>query len=71
MKLSTFIEKTGRREAAELFGVSYAAVCHWMTGVRKPSADVARRIVERSPVTWKGIYEDPTPTPAPSQEAAA
>jgi DNA-binding transcriptional regulator YdaS (Cro superfamily) len=61
MDLTKYIEMIGRQKAAKLFGVSDGAVSHWMTGKRLPSPDTARIIVDRSPVTWEGIYSPKQP----------
>ena len=59
MKLTEYIDMIGRKKAAKLFGVTEQAVSHWMVGIRVPDPETARTIVDRSPVTWEGIYADP------------
>lgn len=71
MKLTDYIELIGRQKAARLFGVTDQAISHWMTGRRLPSTDVARIIVERSPVTWEGIYANPPKFPNDDKAATA
>lgn len=44
MDLKTYILQIGRAKAAALFGVSYPAVCHWVSGFRRPSPDRALSI---------------------------
>lgn len=56
MKLDEYIQQVGRRKAAEEFGVSIGLIGHWLTGRRHPSAKLAMKIVETTPVTWEGIY---------------
>jgi hypothetical protein len=56
MTLNEYILQIGRKEAATLFRVSPGAISHWLTGRRTPSARRAKDIVQKTPVTWEGIY---------------
>lgn len=61
MKLSEYIQQVGDDEAARLFEVKRRTVQAWRRGERTPRREQAHVIVERSPVTFEGIYSMPSP----------
>lgn len=56
MTLKEYIESLGMEAFAERYGLTIRATAHYRWGTRKPKPDVARRIVEDSPLTWDDIY---------------
>ena len=58
MKLSEYIRELGPAKFAKLYGVSQRAAQSWLYQQRTPKIDLAKRIVDSSPVTWDGIASD-------------
>ena len=62
MKLKNYLDKKGlnNREFGEMIGKSASAVSYLKHGNRKPSADVAKLIVEatKGEVTYADLFED-------------
>lgn len=56
MNLAEFIEQVGDPAAARLFGVEERTVASWRRGERTPRKETAKIIVDRSPVTYAGIF---------------
>jgi hypothetical protein len=56
MTLSDFIEKRGRQECAELFGVSIRTIDYWKSGDIKPPPDKLSVIVKTTGLTPNEIY---------------
>lgn len=56
MNLTDYIASLGTRNFAELFKVPVRTAEGWRSGRRVPNRFKANEIVERSPVTWEGIY---------------
>jgi hypothetical protein len=59
MTLAEYIAKVGDEEFAKLFDVTPRAAMSWRLGDRLPRKETAKRIVQRTPVTWAGIYAQP------------
>lgn len=71
MKLSKYIEKVGDKVFAEQFSISERTAMSYRLHERMPKPELAQRIVERSPVTWAGIYEkNDKPTNCGDQQTA-
>lgn len=74
MDLKSFLLKTGRQESAELFGVAYSTISHWINGIRRPSVDQAKNIMAKSTLKWADIYgrvnDDPKKSRAGERTAA-
>lgn len=58
MKLATFIESIGDKEAARLFGVTERAAASWRRGERSPKKEHAQTIVVATDgqVSFEDIY---------------
>ena len=56
MRLDEYVRAMGVEKFARLYGVTLRAAVSYRDRTRRPKAEVAQRIVERSPVTWEGIY---------------
>jgi hypothetical protein len=56
MNLSDYIASIGTRKFAESFNVPIRTAEAWRSGRRTPNRHKAMQIVDRSPVTWEGIY---------------
>lgn len=56
MKLPDYIRRIGTKEFAEKFGVTERAAIAYQDRTRRPRPEIAKRIVDNSPVTWEGIY---------------
>ena len=58
MNLPDYIKAAGHKAAANLFGVSEGTVKAWRYGLRRPSTDAAKRIIEATggKVGWNEIY---------------
>lgn len=56
MTLSQYIREVGVPLFAKRFGVSERAAESYMYGTRQPKPKLARRIVEKTPVGWEGVY---------------
>ena len=56
MGLDEYIEQLGKEKAANLFGVKERTVDSWLRWERRPSRKKAAEIIEKSPVTFDGIY---------------
>lgn len=69
MTLKEYIESLGptpAEGAAEFVrrhGISERSTAHYRWGTRKPSPDVARKLVAESPLTWEDIYPPKADTP--------
>jgi hypothetical protein len=59
MTLSDYINQLGKHKAAALFEVKERTIDSWLRGERLPRRKKAREIVDRSPVTFEGIYGQP------------
>lgn len=56
MNLKDYVREIGVQQFAKRFRVSERAALSWQYGARRPRLVVAKRIVDNSPVTWAGIY---------------
>lgn len=56
MNLSAYIRQIGVPAFAKKFRVSERAALSWQYGARRPRPNIAKRIVDNSPVTWDGIH---------------
>lgn len=56
MELSEYIRKQGAKTFAKQFGVTERAALAWQYKTRRPRAEVAQKIVAKTPVTYEGIY---------------
>ena len=59
MKLADYIAKIGDQAFAEKFGITERAALSYRLRQRRPKPELAARIVQETPVTWKGIYVMP------------
>ncbi len=59
MKLTDYIAKIGDEAFAEKFGITRRAALSYRLRERRPKPELAARIVQETPVTWKGIYVMP------------
>jgi hypothetical protein len=60
MELSDYIRKQGAKKFAERFGVTERAALAWQYRTRRPRAEIAQKIVAGTPVTYEGIYGEPS-----------
>jgi hypothetical protein len=60
MNLKDYIKKQGAAKFAAKFGVTPRAALAWQYGTRLPRAKVAQKIVDETPVTFEGIYGQPS-----------
>jgi hypothetical protein len=56
MTLSDYIRETGVAEFAKRFKITERAATAYLYGARSPRPPLAKRIVERTPVDWDGVY---------------
>lgn len=56
MTLSDYIREVGVVTFAKRFGISERAAESYMYGTRQPKPKLARRIVNKTPVGWEGVY---------------
>lgn len=54
--LSDYIKQVGPKTFAKKFGITERAALSYQYKTRTPRAKLAQRIVEKSPVSWEGIY---------------
>jgi len=59
VNLVEFIEQQGDEACAALWNVKLRTVQSWRRGERTPRKELAKVIVDRSPVTYAGIYQMP------------
>jgi hypothetical protein len=57
MRLRKYLEMMGDKKAAYALGFKERTVMSWRLGHRIPRPAQAKVIVEKTPVTWQGIYE--------------
>lgn len=57
MTLSDYIREIGPAAFAKRFGITERAAVSYMYGYRSPRPPLARKIVEKTPVDWGGVYE--------------
>jgi hypothetical protein len=56
MDITDYIKQVGVDEFAKRFGVTRRAAYAWKLKDRRPRRETAQEIVEKTPVTWDGIY---------------
>lgn len=56
MELDEYIQQMGTEKSARLFGVKERTVDSWLRWERRPSRRKAAEIIQKSPVTYDGIY---------------
>lgn len=56
MRLPDYIKQVGVAKFARAFGVKKRTVESWKRMERRPRAEQAQAIVEKTPVTMEGIY---------------
>lgn len=59
MTLSDYIREIGIEKFAKRFGVTERAATAYMYGARRPRPELARVIVQKTPVDWDGVYSAP------------
>ena len=58
MNLPDYIKQVGVAAFAKTVECSVSAAAMYRRKERRPSPDIASRIVSRTPVTWEGIYAE-------------
>ena len=56
MDLPTYITQIGVEEFAKKFGIPPRTALAYQKQTRRPRPQLAQKIVDRTPVTWEGIY---------------
>jgi hypothetical protein len=56
MRLPEYIKQLGDRKFAKLVKVTPRTAASWRRMERRPKAEKAQEIVEKTPVTMEGIY---------------
>lgn len=56
MTLSEYIREVGVPTFAKRFGITERAATAYMYGARRPRPHLAKRIVDKTPVDWEGVY---------------
>jgi hypothetical protein len=56
MTLSEYIREIGPEVFAKRFGVTERAAVSYMYGHRSPRPPLARKIVQKTPVDWDGVF---------------
>lgn len=60
MTLPEYIQKIGDKQFAAKFGITERTAASYRHRTRRPRAELAERIVNESPVSWEGIYSNPS-----------